>query len=64
MSKVPTDVIVKLEESKQLNEFWTVASLKESLKRYITVHSNAHRYGVMSKTFNVKNSRIGIPNKD
>ena len=31
---------------------------------YITVHSIAHRYGVMSKTFNVKNSRAGIPNKD
>ena len=64
LSKFPTDVIVKLEESKRLNESWTVASLRESLKGYITVHSNAHRYGVMSKTFNVKNSRTGIPNKD
>ena len=32
LSKFPTDVIVKLEESKRLNESWTVASLRESLK--------------------------------
>ena len=64
LSKFPTDVIVKLEESKRLNESWTVASLRESFKRYIIVHSNAHRYGVMSKTFNVKNNRTGITNKD
>ena len=37
------DVVVKLEESKALNENWTVALLPEALKRYITIHSNAHR---------------------
>ena len=57
LSKFPTDVIVKLEESKQLNEHWTVASLRESLKRYVTVYSNATRYEVMSRPFNIKNSR-------
>ena len=47
--KFPMDVVVKLEESKALNESWTVASLHEALKRYITIHSNAHRYEVISK---------------
>ena len=48
LSKFPTDVIVKLEESKQLNKHWTVTSLRESFKRYITVYSNAHRYSMRS----------------
>ena len=30
LPKFPTDVIVKLEVSKRLNESWTVASLRES----------------------------------
>ena len=63
LSKFPTDVIVKLEESKRLDEHWTVVSLRESLKRYITVYSNARRYEVMSKPFNVRN-KIVTPYKD
>ena len=63
LSKFPTDVIVKLEESKRLDEHWTVVSLRESLKRYITVYSNGHRYEVMSKPFNVRN-KIVTPYKD
>ena len=41
--KFPMDVVVKLEESKALNESWTVASLREALKQCITIYSNAHR---------------------
>ena len=32
LSKLPTEVIVKLEESKNLDENWTVKLLRESLK--------------------------------
>ena len=51
------DVVVRLEESKALNESWTVASLREGLKRYITIHSNAHRYEVNFKSHHVRVSR-------
>jgi len=44
LSKFPMDVIVKLEESKEINEVWTVASLRESLKKHICIHSNAQHY--------------------
>ena len=44
LSKLPTEVIVKLEESKNLDENWTVKLLRESLKRYINIHENAQRH--------------------
>ena len=54
LSKFPMDVIVKLEESKEINEVWTVASLWESLKKYVSIHSNAQRYEAMSKPPNFR----------
>ena len=51
------DVVVKLKESKALNETWTVRSLHEALKQSITIHSNAHRYKVISKPYQFKGSR-------
>ena len=55
--KFPMDVVIRLEESKALNESWTVASLREALKRYITIHSNAHRYEANFKSHHVRVSR-------
>jgi len=48
------DVIVRLEESKEVSESWTVASLRQSLKKYISIHSNAQRYETLSKPPNLK----------
>ena len=39
LSKLPTEVIVKLEESKNLDENGTVKLLRESLKRYINIRA-------------------------
>jgi len=55
--KFPMDVVIKLEESKVLNESWTVTSLREALKRYITIHSNAYRYEAISKPHHLKGNR-------
>ena len=41
LSKFPTNVIVKLEESKTLQDNWTVELLRASLKQYIAIHTNA-----------------------
>ena len=38
LSKFPAEVLVKLEESKNLAENWTVKLLRESLKHYIDVY--------------------------
>ena len=38
LSKFPINVVVKLEEIKTLGVSWTVASLRASLKQYITIH--------------------------
>jgi len=50
------DVFIKLEESKALNESWTVESLRDALKRYITIHSNAHRYESISKPYHFRSN--------
>jgi len=63
LSKFTTDVIVKLEELKKLNEYWTVDLLRESLKHYITVHTNAPRYEVTSRPYSVKNKVLTPQNK-
>ena len=57
LSKFPTQVIIKLEESKGLNDPWTVPKLRQSLQRYITIYTNAQRYEVNSRSthFNVSN---------
>ena len=48
---------MKLEVSKEINEVWTVASLRELLKKYISIHSNAQCYEAMSKPPNFKGHR-------
>ena len=50
LSKFPTQVIIKLEESKGLNDPWTVPKLRQSLQRYITIYTNAQRYEVNSRS--------------
>ena len=50
LSKFPTQVIIKLEESKRLNDPWTVPKLRQSLQRYITIYTNAQRYEVNSRS--------------
>ena len=49
LSKFPTEVLVKLEESKKPDENWTVKLLRGSLKRYIDVHENAQRHEFNSR---------------
>ena len=44
LSKFPMQVIIKLEESKKLEDLWTVPSLRRSLQRYVTIFTNAQRY--------------------
>ena len=56
--KFPMDIVIRLEESKALNVSWTITLLQESLKCYITIHSNAHRYEAISKSHNFKCNRI------
>ena len=50
LSKFPAEVIVKLEESKNLDENWTVKLLRESLASYINIHENAQRHEYNSKS--------------
>ena len=38
LSKLPIKVIIKLEESKGLNDPWSVPKLRQSLQRYITIY--------------------------
>ena len=56
-------MIIKLEESKRLSKSWTVNLLRESLKRYITVYTNAQRYEVIAKPQIVKNKVLIPQNK-
>jgi len=55
-----TNVIVKHEEPKKLSECWTGELLRESLKQFITVHTNAQRNEVISKPSIVK-TRVLTP---
>ena len=50
-------VLIKLEESKGIQDSWTVAVLRKSLQQYITISTNAHRYDVNARAGNVTNSR-------
>ena len=44
LSKFPIQVIIKLEESKSLEESWSLTLVRKSLQHYITVLSNAQHY--------------------
>ena len=59
LSKYPTQVIIKLEESKGLNDRWTVSKLRQSLQRYITIYTNAQQYEVNTRSthFSTSNKR-------
>ena len=57
LSKFPTNVLVKLEESKSLQDKWTVELLRASLKQYIAIYTNAQRYESNFKSSNSKNLR-------
>ena len=59
LSKLPTEVIVKLEESKNLDENWTVKLLRESLKRYINIHENVQRHEHNSRGSTYRGQRRG-----
>ena len=41
LSEFPTQVTIKLEESRGLNDPWTVSNLEQSLQHYITIYANA-----------------------
>ena len=45
-------VVIKLEESKKLEDLWTVPSLRRSLQRYVTIFTNAHRYEFNARSSN------------
>jgi len=57
LSKFPTEVIVKLEEMKDLTKAWSVKLLRESLKCYVNVHENARRYEFNSKGQSYRNNK-------
>ena len=57
LSKFPIQVLIKLEESKGIQDSWTVAVLRKTLRQYITISTNAHRYDVNARAGNVTNSR-------
>ena len=57
LSKFPTNVIVKLEESKTLQDNWTIELLRASLKQYIAIYTNAQRYEANFKSSNPRNHR-------
>ena len=59
LSKFPTEVLVKLEESKKPDENWTVKLLRGSLKRYIDVHENAQRHEFNSRGPTYRDQRSG-----
>ena len=44
ISKYPTEVIIKLEESKELATPWTMKSLREAICHYVTVQENVQCY--------------------
>ena len=52
LSKFPTQVIIKLEESKKLEDLWTVPLLRKSLQRYVTIFTNAQRYELNARSNN------------
>ena len=55
----PTQVIIKLEESKGLNDRWTVSKLRQSFQLYITLYTNAQWYEVNTRSthFSTSNKR-------
>jgi len=60
-SKFPLDIIVKLKESKEISDVWTVASLRQSLKKYISIQSNAQCYEALSKPSHFKGHKSFKP---
>ena len=44
LCKYPTDVIIKLKESKEPDTPWNMVSLRKAITQYITVQENAHCY--------------------
>ena len=44
LCKYPTDVIVKLEESKEPGTPWSMSTLRKAITQYVIVQENAHRY--------------------
>jgi len=61
LSKFPMQVIVKLEESKTLEDLCTVPLLRQSLQRHVTVVTNAQRYEFGSKRFD--NPHVSRPER-
>jgi len=55
LSKFSIEVIIKLEESKNLQESWSVKLLRESLQCYIRVHENARKHETNINSFSYKN---------
>ena len=44
LCKYPSDVIVKLEESKEPGTPWSMSTLRKAITQYVIVQENAHRY--------------------
>ena len=51
LGRYPTNVFVKLEESKDPTIPWMVATLQKTISQYIKVQENAHHYGAGGKKF-------------
>jgi len=58
LSKFPLQVIVRVEESKILEDVWTVPLLRKSLQRYVTIFTNPQCY-----EFNARSSNFSIGGK-
>ena len=48
--KYPTDVIVKLEESKEPGTPWSMSTLQKAITQYTTVQENAHHYVINERS--------------
>ena len=63
MSKLPQEVIIKLEEMKKPAELWSVQLLRKNLQAHLTARENAERQRRAHLPQNVVNKVIGSPPK-
>ena len=57
LSKFPVEVIIRLEESKDIEQTWTVKLLRESLNQYVSIHENAQRHDSNSRGSQIRSQR-------
>ena len=44
LCKYPTNVIVKMEDSKEPDTAWSMSTLQKAITQYVTVQENANHY--------------------